>query len=250
MTKNNKGFSLVELIGVIILISLAIIIIVPNVLKIMEKNEKNTFEESVKGLIRAVQDHYSSTLDNFPVEGLKISDIDFEIEHAEKFTNGIIVDTEGTLFAVNVSNGKYCATGKRNSLEIDKVCSTTMGLANYVDLNKFSNWRTGSYSLTTGLYVSFPSRLALNDFVVAFPKVRYQASINLPGYHILVRELDRNKNFLASHDLANDMAFISDQNVKYFGVAIYYQPDDNLKNYETYETQFNEGIELSLKESD
>lgn len=122
MKKNNKGFSLVELIGVIVLISLATIIIAPNMIKIMQKNEQDSFEESVKGLIRSVQNYYASTLDNFPEEGLQIADIDFEVDNKDKFISGTIANDNGTYIVENLTDGKFCANGKRNSLEITNGC--------------------------------------------------------------------------------------------------------------------------------
>lgn len=116
--KNSKGFTLVELIGVIVLLSLITIIIVPNILKTIEKNERNSFEESVKGLIRSVQDYYASSTDAFPALGLEVEDITFEVSNVDKFISGTITDNNGTYSVVNVTDGKYYANGKRNSLSI------------------------------------------------------------------------------------------------------------------------------------
>src|SRR5574344_1795126 len=158
--KNNKGFSLVELIGVIVLLALITVLVVPNVIKIIGKNEKNSFEESVKGLIRSVQDYYASSDDNFPNAGLDVKDITFEVGNIEKFTDGKVMEKNGTYSVVNITDGKYYANGKRNSLIITGEAQSGYQI-DYFNFNDFSNWRTGQYSMTTGAYQSANGRIAL-----------------------------------------------------------------------------------------
>ena len=58
---NKKGFTLVELLAVLVLLALIAIIIVPNALRTTSKTEKKAFVESVKGIIRGVSEYYAET---------------------------------------------------------------------------------------------------------------------------------------------------------------------------------------------
>lgn len=51
--KRKLGFTLIELIAVIAVLGLLSVIIVPNVIKTMEKARKNSFLNSAYGLVRA-----------------------------------------------------------------------------------------------------------------------------------------------------------------------------------------------------
>ena len=45
---NKKGFTLVELLGVLIILSIIMLIAVPNVISILDKNKKNFFIADAK----------------------------------------------------------------------------------------------------------------------------------------------------------------------------------------------------------
>lgn len=117
----KKGFTLVELLGVLILLSLISILIIPNVLRTSSKAEENSFKESVKGLIRSVEEYYAID-SNFPEEGISINELpsDMEIKNIEEFESGLVKIIDSTYYVDDVTNGLYCANGKRNSLIITK----------------------------------------------------------------------------------------------------------------------------------
>ncbi len=124
MYKKRNGFSLVELLAVIILLGVVALIIVPSAIKTLENSKKQSFENSVIGLITSAT-NYMGTSDfvEWP-GGLTISNIQtnnlFEAKNIDKFTGGTLYNSYGTITVQNITDGNYCANGKKNSLTITK----------------------------------------------------------------------------------------------------------------------------------
>lgn len=51
----DKGFTLVELLGVLVILSIIMLIAVPNVISIMDKNKKDIYISDAKKMVAAVQ---------------------------------------------------------------------------------------------------------------------------------------------------------------------------------------------------
>ena len=122
LTTNKKAFTLVELLGVIILLGVIAIIIAPNILKTQKKSEKELFEDSVNALIRGAQMYYANNnFINYPASGIAANSKELDVKNNEDMTSGSIKLVNNEYFyASNVSNGKYCANGVRNDLSIDE----------------------------------------------------------------------------------------------------------------------------------
>ena len=50
-----KGFTLIELLSVIIIIGVIALIVTPVIIGVIRKQEKNTFEESIHGILKAIE---------------------------------------------------------------------------------------------------------------------------------------------------------------------------------------------------
>ena len=120
--KKNKGFTLVELLGTIVLLAIISLIIIPNVIKIQKENERESFEKSVNSLLRSAQIyHANNDFLNFPISGLAANDSNLEAKNIEQFKSGMVkLINNDYFYAENISNGQYCAIGTRNDLTIQE----------------------------------------------------------------------------------------------------------------------------------
>ena len=101
--KKNKGFTLVELLGVIILLGVIAIIITPNILKLEKKSEKELFEDSVNALIRGAQMYYANNdFINYPTNGIAANSEELNVKNIL-----YISDTENISKVANISKNKH-----------------------------------------------------------------------------------------------------------------------------------------------
>jgi len=110
--KKEKGFTLVELIAVIILLGIIALIAIPTVNELLKEARMSAFEDTAYGLVRAgtlyyqkqeLRDEVTSNITfTFPeATGLEVS--------GKKPSSGtMIVDIDGNV-QLAVSNGRYCA---------------------------------------------------------------------------------------------------------------------------------------------
>ena len=118
----TRGFTIVELLGVFIILGIIAVIITPNILKLQEESEKDAFEQSVNALIRSAQVYYANNdFINFPESGISPTDPELELKNNTEFKSGVVkLINDEYFYAYNISNGKYCANGVRNDISIDE----------------------------------------------------------------------------------------------------------------------------------
>ena len=108
----KKGFTLVELIAVIVILSIIALISTPAVLSVIEETKINNYRNSMYGLLRAVEeDHTASgvmTTEYIIVDGVVEPDIDFTGDLSG--SNVTITYDENEKTSLTIDNGTYCAT--------------------------------------------------------------------------------------------------------------------------------------------
>ena len=103
---NKKGFTLVELIAVIALLSIVMLLIVPNVANYLNSSKKTLFYDNVVNMFKSAtttfmyQDDPTNT--TFSNNGVKL-DVDVESEYV--YT--IKVNNYGEVISIDVNNGVY-----------------------------------------------------------------------------------------------------------------------------------------------
>ena len=103
---NKKGFTLVELIAVIALLSIIMLLIVPNVANYLNNSKKTLFYDNVVNMFKSAtttfmyQDDPTNT--TFSNNGVKL-DVDVESEYV--YT--IKVNNYGEVISIDVNNGVY-----------------------------------------------------------------------------------------------------------------------------------------------
>ncbi len=254
MKRKKNAFSLVELLAVIIVLGIIASIIIPSTLKTLDKSKKDSFESSVVGLIKAASNYMAESDFEDWTSGLTITNIQtnnlFETKNVNIFTSGTLYNNNGTITVINVTDGNYCANGKKNSLTITKGnCVTGNDIIYEIDtinLRDFSNWRTGQYSMTTGIYQAHNNRICLNDYVTGKPSTTYKVTISNSTYRVLIRTLDSNHAFIYSFNVSNGNNFTTSANTTYLGISIYNGTSDAGVSYDTYKSLFENGLKIDI----
>lgn len=121
---NKKGFTLLELILVILVLSVAFILSIPKVLKIIENSKYKTFITGVRNTIDAVDLYIAENkFMNIPEQGIYIEDLDKNVLKNNDYDSGLIIRRKEQIEVVNLKLGNYCAKGnKQNLITTDKGC--------------------------------------------------------------------------------------------------------------------------------
>jgi hypothetical protein len=122
-----------------------------------------------------------------------------------------------------------------------------MNMIQDVNYNIFSNWRSGCYHWQTGIYMEYPSRLCLNDYVICKGGVKYTITFSDINYRALIRELDVNYKFLGSYVIPSTETFTTKINTHYLAIGIYH-PNNSKMTYTDYSNLFSEGFTFSIRQ--
>jgi len=118
----NKGFTLVEVLAVIILLGLIAAIIIPNYNKSIENSKKKAFQESLNGLVRTIENYIANNSNGSDYTSVytNISSIDLQADNLNQIKSGEFIISNGTIVLRNVYNGRYCGNGSKNNFTIVK----------------------------------------------------------------------------------------------------------------------------------
>ena len=128
LLNKKSGFTLVELIAVIIIIGVLLLIIIPNVSGVLKRAEQKTFAASAKGILRTANDYFADgefTVSEGECVNANSGTIKFDKDY--QITGGEICYIDGTSYLRRVTNGKYCATGSTDNLTV-KLCNGSVTL--------------------------------------------------------------------------------------------------------------------------
>lgn len=104
---NEKGFTMIKLVAVIIIISVVALITAPIVLNVIESAEKQAYRNSSLGVLRAAELYETEnkfiTIDK---NGISVSDL--QLRNNIFIGGKIIRSNNDKLQLVNLTNGVYC----------------------------------------------------------------------------------------------------------------------------------------------
>ena len=111
----NKGFTLVELLAVIVILGLVAAITTIVIVNVLNDSKKNAFVESVHSAMDSYKNHES--YNNFSDLG-EMSVRDLPLDN-NNFKSGTVMRNENNeILVINLTDGSYCANGTRNNLVI------------------------------------------------------------------------------------------------------------------------------------
>lgn len=119
---NKKGFTLVEVLAVIILLGVIAAIIIPNYNKSVENSKKKAFEESLNGLVRTIENYIANTPNTtvYTTTYTDVSAVDLQADNLNQIKSGQFIITNDIIVLRNVYNGRYCGNGSKNNFTIVK----------------------------------------------------------------------------------------------------------------------------------
>ncbi|MCI9234233.1 MAG: DUF5011 domain-containing protein, partial [Bacilli bacterium] len=129
--QSKKGFTLLELLVVIIIIGVIALIVSPIIINTIGKGKKSTFERSIEGLVKSVEVDYSEDSFLAPREYFyekrdltlltvkeEMRDEEVEIQGKIDGSGFIYVDEEGNIYIDNICDKEYCANGPEDDIVI------------------------------------------------------------------------------------------------------------------------------------
>lgn len=127
--KKKKGFTLVELLAVFVVLAIIAGIAIFYMNNVKTTFTKSVYEQSVKNILTAAQNYYAANADSsFPSNGLSVTDNDLQAENKSSLTGGMIYynSVTGKLEAKNITSDDYCANGPIDDLIITEgACPST-----------------------------------------------------------------------------------------------------------------------------
>ena len=132
----KKGFTLVELLGILVILAIIALILVPIISNVIDASRKAAFKESVNGIIDSTNNYTGEyildkkdDLTNYPVvfdcDGVACKSYDNKelTFKGEVPKSGKIIMTEDGVLAEYISNGKYCAYGYKWDMIVGETCN-------------------------------------------------------------------------------------------------------------------------------
>jgi len=177
-------------------------------------------------------------------EGVNLTTV--KAPYNAKYLNFYIFNPWGTrtlaAFTTSLANGQLFV----NVNEVQRNASTVQRLNLSVNLNDFSNWKSGDYDATCGRYVIDNSKISCIGLIECDSSTEYKVQISKDNIGMIIRELDNQGTMVYSHNYcSNGMYLPVSQNTKYLMLVLYNITDEN-KTFEYFQNEFNNGLKISL----
>lgn len=110
--KNNKAFTLIELLAVIVILGIIAMISTPIINTVIENSKISNYRNSIYGLLRAVEEDHTSSGTKHREYTITNGVVEPNIEFSGDLTgsNGSIRYDDNEKTTIEINNGKYCAS--------------------------------------------------------------------------------------------------------------------------------------------
>ena len=155
---NKTGFTLVELLAVIVILAILVIIALPNVLKMFNDAKKNSFVTETKTVYSEVSKKYISE----SMKGNKLTYVSSEDDTKLEMTGRdlqycVFLNDDGTIKSMKVSNGEYIAELPSGKKIID-LKSTDLKNGNLDDYDCANPFKSDSWE-----EIAANAKICIND---------------------------------------------------------------------------------------
>ena len=134
---NKKGFTLVELLAIIVILGIISLITVPVVTSILKQSRKKAFQNSVEIATDVLREYLNENdYSKFELNGVKVTEL--KSYSANKFISGKFVDKDGIIEAAFITDGEFCAKGPIRELKIGNDCKSLDDTEAEVDNTKYA----------------------------------------------------------------------------------------------------------------
>ena len=110
--KNNKAFTLIELLAVIVILGIIAMISTPIINTVIENSKISNYRNSIYGLLRAVEEDHTASGTKHREYTITNGVVEPNIEFSGDLTgsNGSIRYDDNEKTTIEINNGKYCAS--------------------------------------------------------------------------------------------------------------------------------------------
>ena len=133
----NKGYTLIELLGVIVILAIIALIVIPTILNVVDESRKNAFKDSVLSASNAIEYYmYENKKNEFPTEGIDVTELNLK----DNFISGKFKKNKnGEIEVYFIKDENYCANGKLTNLKIASIdeCYKVDITESQIDLSKY-----------------------------------------------------------------------------------------------------------------
>lgn len=110
--KEKKGFTLVELLAVITLLSLVGLISVPIATNIIDRSKVKAYKQTLNGIIDAAKIHNAEVDYQLFADGdIDLTEGKIQFENLDKITEGYVSYSNKEYYLYDVTNDEFCANG-------------------------------------------------------------------------------------------------------------------------------------------
>ena len=111
--KNKKGFTLVELLAVIVILAVLVLLAVPSVIKMLDNAKRNSFSTEAENIIKGATLAYADGIMNGTSKTCySLSELnDYIDKDFSGYSGSVSIDSENNAYQIWLSNGTYVIDG-------------------------------------------------------------------------------------------------------------------------------------------
>lgn len=118
---NKRGFTLIELLAVIVLLGVISALVTTGYKKYIDVSKESAYKDSMYSLISEIEDYILNNRRLDYSDEIEISSIidELDLDNANNLDGSFKLD-DNYVELIDVTNGKYCANGDKNTMSIKK----------------------------------------------------------------------------------------------------------------------------------